>query len=98
MVSKAVFIPVLLAVSIACLPIFFSGGSISRWEGALFVSYYIAYTTYLILDSTNHDALQMFSSVMLQFVIPLTVLTIMIVVVRQVRGTPKTPKPSKSDA
>ena len=87
--------PVLLAVSVACLPIFFTGGSISRWEGVLFLSYYAAYTTYIILDSAQHDALPMFSAVMLQFVIPLTVLTILTVLVRQFRASPGKAGPEK---
>jgi cation:H+ antiporter len=30
-------IPVMVAVSLACLPIFFTGSMIARWEGALFL-------------------------------------------------------------
>jgi len=69
-------IPVMIAVAIACLPIFFSGNVISRWEGWLFLAYYAAYTTYLILDATNHDALPIFSRMLGGFVIPLTVITL----------------------
>ena len=35
-------IPVMLAVAIASLPIFYTGNRISRWEGLLFISYYVA--------------------------------------------------------
>lgn len=62
----------MLAVAIACFPIFFSGFTITRWNGLFFVSYYVAYTTYLILGATSHDALPMFSKVMFEFVAPLT--------------------------
>ncbi len=34
-------IPVMLAAAVARLPIFFTGGIISRWEGALFLAYYM---------------------------------------------------------
>lgn len=71
-------LPVMLAVMLACLPIFFTGMSISRWEGGLFLGYYVAYTTYLILDATQHDALPAFSSVMGLFVVPLTVVTLLV--------------------
>jgi cation:H+ antiporter len=74
-------IPVMIAVAFACLPIFFTGGAISRWEGALLLGYYIAYTLYIILAAAQHDALTMFSSVMLYFVIPLTAITLIIVAV-----------------
>jgi cation:H+ antiporter len=71
----------MLAVAIACLPIFFTGGIISRWEGFLFFGYYIAYTLYLILKSANHDLLPLFSSIFSIFVIPITVLTLLIILV-----------------
>jgi cation:H+ antiporter len=71
-------IPVMLASALACLPIFFTGRVIARWEGLLFFGYYIAYTTYLILNSTAHAALPIFSAVMLMFVIPITVITLFV--------------------
>jgi cation:H+ antiporter len=81
-------IPIMIAVAFACLPIFFTGGVISRWEGALLLGYYVAYTLYLVLAATHHDALRPFSAVMLYFVIPLTVLTILVVLWRElVRGS-----------
>jgi len=67
---------VMLAVALLCLPAFFTGLSIARWEGAVFLLYYAAYSTWLILDATGHDALPMFSGLMLRVVIPLTVLTL----------------------
>lgn len=66
---------VMLAVALACLPIFISGREIARWEGVVFLLYYAAYTAYLILASQAHDALQQFSVVMLYCVVPLTVIT-----------------------
>ena len=78
-------LPVMLAVAFACLPIFFSGYRIARWEGALLFGYYVAYTIYLVLDAVGHDALPTFSAVMLLFVVPLTILTLAVVVVRQTR-------------
>lgn len=78
-------LPVMIAIAIACLPIFFTGNVIARWEGLLFLSYYIAYTTYLILNSTDHDALSVFSNMMLFFVIPITVLTLMILSLHHLR-------------
>jgi cation:H+ antiporter len=69
---------VMIAVSVACLPIFFTGSLIARWEGALFLGYYIAYTTYLILSATRHDALAPFSLAMIGFFIPLTVINLII--------------------
>ncbi len=50
-------LPVMIAVAFAALPIFITGLSINRWEGALFLGYYVAYTAYLILAATEHDTL-----------------------------------------
>ena len=95
-VSAAVIrfdIPVMIVVAFACLPIFFTGGVISRQEGALFLGYYVVYTLYLILAAAHHDALSRFSAAMLYFVIPFTVVTLIIVAVRELRrrnkGHPK---------
>jgi cation:H+ antiporter len=67
-------IPVMIAVALVCLPIFFTGGEISRWEGVLLLAMYATYTTYLILRATEHDALKTFEMVLLWFVIPPVVL------------------------
>ncbi len=74
--AEAFDIPVMLAVAILCLPIFFTGKLIARWEGWLFLLYYVAYTAYLILDSTDHNALPLFNSVLLYILIPLTLVTL----------------------
>jgi cation:H+ antiporter len=79
-------IPVMVAVAVACLPIFLTGHRIARWEGALFFFYYVAYAAYLILAATEHGALPAFSRVMLLFVLPLTVVTLLVLMVRALRG------------
>ena len=75
-------IPVMIAVALACLPIFASGHLIARWEGALFLGYYAAYVLYLILAATQHDALPAFSAAMFGFVMPLTVVTLIVLLLR----------------
>jgi len=67
---------VMAAVAVACLPVFLSGREIARWEGGIFMAYYVAYVAFLILSAQDHAALPAFSTVMLSFVIPLTVLTL----------------------
>jgi len=75
-------IPVMTAVAVLCLPVFFFGGEIARWQGGVFVGYYVAYTVYLALDATDHGALPEFGDAMLYFVIPLTLLTLMVIALR----------------
>lgn len=77
-------LPVMIAVAVACLPIFFTGNVIARWEGFLFFGYYSAYVAYLIIGSKHHDLLPIFSFVMLVFVIPLTILTLIVVTIRSI--------------
>lgn len=77
--------PVMVAVMFACLPIFFTGHLIARWEGALFLAYYLAYTLYLIFASLEHAALPGFRHAMVWFVLPLTVVTLAVGVVRYLR-------------
>jgi len=73
---------VMLAVALACLPVFMTGREIARWEGGLFVAYYAAYVAYLILAAQQHDALPVFSAAMLSFVLPITVVTLVVVMLR----------------
>lgn len=78
-------IPIMIAVAIACLPIFFTGHTIRRWEGFVFLGFYIAYVVYLILASTKHSALEAFDVAMMWFVLPITVLTLIVTVVYALR-------------
>jgi len=78
-------LPIMIAVAVACLPIFFVGYRIARWEGLLFLFYYGAYTLYLILRATEHQAMGSYAFVMSWFVIPLTVVTLAVFVYRSWR-------------
>jgi len=78
-------IPVMIAAATACLPIFYIGHRISRWEGGLFFGYYVAYAIYLILTATHHHTASQFRVVMLWFVIPLTVAPLLVFVYRTAR-------------
>jgi cation:H+ antiporter len=68
-------IPVMIAVALACLPVFFSGQRIERWEGGLFLGYYVAYTGYLVGHAADHPMVPALRVAMLYFVLPLTVVT-----------------------
>ncbi|MDX5362877.1 MAG: calcium/sodium antiporter [Pseudazoarcus pumilus] len=77
---------VMLAVAVACVPVFLTGRSIARWEGALFVLYYVAYAGYLALMAQHHALLGPYSLVMLGFVVPLTVVTLVVSFLRERRS------------
>ncbi|MFN3597517.1 MAG: calcium/sodium antiporter [Rubricoccaceae bacterium] len=71
-------LPVMLAVAVACLPVFFTGGTISRGEGAVLLGYYVAYTAYAVLGATGSGAQPGLGAAMLYFVLPLTALTLVV--------------------
>ncbi len=75
---------VMIAVAVACLPIFFTGAEIARWEGGLFLGYFVAYTAYLVLRSQDHEVLPEYSQIMLAFVIPLTVITLIVLTIHAI--------------
>ncbi len=77
-------IPVMIAVAVACLPVFFTGSLIARWEGIVFLGYYAAYVTFLVLNSSGHPATGWFANIILWMAVPLTVLTLAIAVWRTV--------------
>ena len=79
-------LPVMTAVALACLPVFFTGRQIARWEGVVFLGYYVAYTAYLILLAQHHDDLPLLSMTMLYFVVPLTLITLVVGLQREVRS------------
>lgn len=78
-------LPVMIAVAVAALPIFFTGGVISRWEGGLLFGYYFAYTIYLLMAATEHAGLESFHRAMLFFALPLTLLTLMVLLFNDLR-------------
>ena len=83
--------PVMIAVAVACLPIFFAGYRINRWEGLLFLAYYVAYTLYLILSSTGRPFADVMGEAILGYVLPLTAVTLVVIAARawrKQRGEP----------
>jgi cation:H+ antiporter len=79
-------IPVMTAVALVCLPIFFTAGRISRWEGALFLAYYSVYVGYLVLMASEHEALPLFNWVVFGFALPATAIGVGASVFYALRG------------
>ncbi|MFI7484150.1 calcium/sodium antiporter [Kocuria sp. M1R5S2] len=77
--AVALDMPVMLAAALALLPVAFTGFAVARWEGALFVALYLAYTGYVVLAATAHDSLEGFTAVMAWFVLPLVAVTLIAV-------------------
>ncbi|MEM7273195.1 MAG: calcium/sodium antiporter [Actinomycetota bacterium] len=68
-------LPILVAAAVACLPMVFWDHRLDRWEGLVFVGYYLAYLAFLVLDATGSRIRDPFAVVIIGFVVPLTVLT-----------------------
>jgi cation:H+ antiporter len=81
-------LPVMIAVAVACLPLFASGYVLARWEGTFFVVYYAAYVLWLVLDATEHEFRNAFAVGMVAFVLPLTTLTLAVIGYRVARAGP----------
>lgn len=79
-------IPFMVIVAVACLPIFFTGNTIARWEGAILLAYYIAYTGYLVVRVGSPGALPVFTDVIVYFLTPLAAISIGTSLVREVRA------------
>jgi cation:H+ antiporter len=90
-------LPILLAAAVACLPIVAWDYTLNRWEGAIFVAYYLAYLTFLVLDATGHRAKDPFALIMIGFVVPLTIITAATVIHRQRRHRTAAPRGARPD-
>jgi cation:H+ antiporter len=74
---------VMLATALACLPVFVTGREIARWEGGIFLLYYVAYVAFLVLNAQHSPALSFYSTTMMSYVMPLTVITLVISLMRK---------------
>jgi cation:H+ antiporter len=91
-------LPVMIAASIACLPILFTGYLVDRWEGAVFLLAYTAYVAYLAIDAASHDAIGGFTAIMLWFALPLTGIGLVMSFVHNMRKNRRiTPRTTTSD-
>jgi cation:H+ antiporter len=79
-------LPVMIAVALACLPIFFTGNLVARWEGGLFLAYYVFYVAWLLLVATGSPLTETWSDAMTFFVIPLTFITLAVFGYREWTG------------
>ena len=79
-------IPIMIAVTLACLPLFFTGCRISRTEGGVLLGYFVAYTAYVTMGATDATYTRSFEIAMVGFVIPLTVMALAFSVYQSVQS------------
>jgi len=78
-------LPVMTATAIVCLPVFFTGGRISRAEGLLFLLYYVAYVVFLVLHATSELQAALFGTAIVWFAGPLTLVGLALSVLYAIR-------------
>ena len=84
-VALAFDLPIMIAVAAAALPIFFTGHTIGRGEGGLFLGYYVVYSAYVLMAASGHEAVDVLEDAMLFFAFPITALTLLLASVREIR-------------
>jgi len=81
---------ILLAVSVICFPIFFTGRRIKRVEGAIFLTSYILYLFYLYLDSASSTFMPSFIQSVLYGFVPLVILYVLVALIIEFRSKNET--------
>lgn len=71
--ALALDIPFMVAVTIACIPIFIAGFDITKMDGSILLFYYTSYLTYLVLDALSSPFTNIMETGMIWMVIPLTI-------------------------
>lgn len=89
-------IPVMVGVALACVPIFLTGGVITRFEGALFLFYYAAYTTLLILWAGGSVNADLVAKVLLYGFLPATALYLIVSTGRHLMARKNEPTPANA--
>lgn len=85
--ALSIDLPVMIAVAIACLPIFANGYALLRWEGVLFLGFYSAYLIWLVLDAADHPIRDEYAVAIVGFMLPLSAITLIVIAVRARRST-----------
>lgn len=80
-------IPIMILTSIICLPICLSDQKVSRIEGLLLLLYFVSYISFIILNSSGHDAIEPFGKIVGLFFIPITMITLFIISLKELRKT-----------
>ncbi|WP_425397977.1 calcium/sodium antiporter [Aeoliella sp.] len=85
--SMAFDIPVLIAISLAVVPVFFSGFGITRIEGGAMLLYYLAYLTYLVWHAKTAPGTVTPISQLLMFLAPIVPLMVLVFIFRPRKTT-----------
>lgn len=65
-------IPAMTIVALMCLPVFFTGNKIQKWEGILFIFYYISYMGIRLVIALNATTLLWMQDFFMSYLVPIT--------------------------
>ena len=92
-------LPLMLAAAVALLPFAATGHRIDRWEGAVFLFYWFAYLTLLLLEVMGHPVRDTLWILFVAFLVPITLMTLVVVGARMAgRGQTSTNTGEKGQA
>jgi cation:H+ antiporter len=78
-------IPVMTIVLFACLPVFFAGQAIRRWEGVMFLSFFAIYLANLVLEEIQDERVLTLQNAVVWFIAPLAIVTVAVSAWREFR-------------
>lgn len=81
----ALDLPVMVAVALVFAPVALARARIGRREGGFFLAIFIAYTTYLLARSQEHDAVPQVNAAVLGYVLPVFVIALIVLAVSGLR-------------
>ena len=81
----ALDIPVMVGVALLCLPLFFTGASLSRFEGGLFLTLYVSYVWYMVAQTLGVSYLPVMEVALGYGLVPATLLVVAGLLVRDLR-------------
>ena len=84
--ALSIDLPVMIAAAVACLPLGYTALRIDRWEGGLLVTWYVAYTAFLVLDATGAGGAHLLGRVLLLVAAPATALVLAITAALELRA------------
>jgi cation:H+ antiporter len=87
-------IPVMNMALFACLPVFFAGQAIRRWEGMMFLSFFAIYLANLVLEEIQDERVLTLQNAVVWFIAPLAIVTVAVSVWREFRKPTTLPEES----
>lgn len=74
----------MIGIALAAFPVFFLGYRVGRVSGFFFISFYVAYVVYLLLQSTGNQLFPAYREAAIFYVLPLTFVVLLVVLVRAI--------------